>query len=304
MKCLLAVCILCFLTISGCKSGSSSDELRGSVSTTGVSATIQANLPRGSSHTQVAASVYEDGEKQPLVGGDVFTASSESASTVLRSIENLSGDYLSDLLTLNPGYGVDFEVVFDPQAAREDRWYPTDVLLVDPGPGDLIGYSAHIDFPPELQLSSPQRGERYLDRSDEIILGWNPSPDTEQIRITSIQQCEYANGALKWARTFTLPTDTGGHTIPISDVVPASGILNSVASIVGQLSVLLSSAITEGVTLGLVKAEPINMADYQIRYCTITLNVFREVSGQLGPGITGGYAIASTSDSVSVVLEL
>jgi len=303
MKNYLIGALLPVVIMSGCKSSNSNDSLRDPVSDTGISAAIQANLPLGAMQSQVAASVYKDGVKQPLVGGDIFKAYSESTSTILRSIENLSGDYVSELNTLNPGFGVNFEVEFDPQAAREDRWYPADTLVVDPGPSDLIGYSAHVDFPAELRLASPQAGEVYLDRSDQIMLSWNASADTEQIRITSIQQCDYPGGALEWARSFTYPTDTGTQSIPVGDLVPSTGLLNSVATIVGQLSVILSSLAIEAITYGLVDAKPINISGYQVQTCTITLTVFREVAGQLGAGVTGGYAIASTSDSVSVVFQ-
>lgn len=301
--------LLGITALVSCYQGSS-DNLRDPVSSTGVSATIQANLPLDSTQAQVAGSVFKDGKKQALVGGDVFKAYSESSSIIMRSIENLSGDYLAELTTINPGAGIEFVVTHDPEGAREDRWYPVDELLVDPGPGELVGNSVIVDFPDAIILANPGQGNVYSDRSDDIILNWGASPSTtDQIRVTTVQECHSATRSITWANTI-IPdftgagtTDTGTHTISVGSLVPDTGILNSVVGIVDQLSVIIVGSILEAYTYGLINAESISLDTFAVQYCDITITVFRELKGQLNSGISGGYAIGSTSDTVSVVFQ-
>lgn len=85
---------------------------------------------------------------------------------ILCLIENLSGDYVLELNIFNFGFGVNFEVEFDFQVVCEDCWYFVDMLVVDLGFSDLIGYLVYVDFFVELWLVSFQVGEVYFDCFD------------------------------------------------------------------------------------------------------------------------------------------
>ena len=125
--------LLCVLlpALTACYSGES-DSLRAPVSNEGVSVTIQANLPAGLLQANVAASYFQDGRKAALVAGDIIVAKSDTDSAILRSLQNLSGDYSTVVDLSDATAGIEFAVDFDPVAARADRWYPVDELLVDP----------------------------------------------------------------------------------------------------------------------------------------------------------------------------
>lgn len=303
LKC--GLLILSTLALTSCYTGSSPDSLRQAVSDVGVSAEVWGNLPYGSTEAQVAASVYRDGEKKALVGGDVVKAYSESSSAILRSIENLGGDYVAGLSVINRGAGVDFEVEHDPQGAREDRWYPTEELLVDPGPGELVGYNAQLDFPEPLILSDPADGTRYANRSDAITLNWTADPNAEQMRLTAVLTCNSESRSVSWARSQIIDNtgDPGTFSLTVGDLIPNTGLLTTVVDAVSQLSVIIASAIVSQYTYGLINPDPVQVESFAVTDCDISLTLFREVSGTLGDGITGGFAVASSSATINLVYE-
>ncbi|MEE2731914.1 MAG: hypothetical protein VYA55_13925 [Pseudomonadota bacterium] len=286
--------------LSACYSGSS-DSLRDPVSLEGFSATVQADLPAGAQVINVAASFYKDGRKQPLVGGDIIEAESDGDAVILRSLENLSGNYRSQLQTDDPAAGVTFTIVHDPEAAREDRWYPVDELLVDPGPGELVGLSTSINFPDPLVLDAPIGNEIYTDRSQDIMLTWATSPTTEQIRLATVQTCYSGERSLQWGTSAILgAADTGSHTINLGALIPSTNFINSVTNFIDQLSLIIVGSIIEAYSFGLISPQEIEMEAFELDYCTLSLTIFREISNELGAGISGGYAIGSTSDTVTV----
>lgn len=290
--------------LSACFQGES-DSLRNGVSSSGVSMEVWGNLPYGSSEAQVAASVYLDGSKKALVGGDVVKAYSESDETILRSIENLSGDYVSSLTVLNPMAGLEFEVDFDPEGAREDRWYPVDELLVDPGPGELVGYTSQLNFPAPILLNTPAQNTVYTSRSQDISLSWDVNISTEQMRMTAVRECHSGDRSVRWATSTIIDNsgDPGSYSRTISSLIPDTGLLTVALDALAQLSVIVVSAILESYTFGLIHPESISFDSFVIDYCDIDITLFREISGTLGPGVSGGNAIASTSETVHVIFD-
>ena len=291
------------LSLSSCYTGTS-DSLRDPVSQEGVSATVHADLPAGSGVVSVAASFYKDGVKQPLVGGDIITADSDIDTSILRSLENLSGNYLAQLDLIDEAAGIAFSIVHDPEAAREDRWYPLDELMVDPGPGDLVGYTTGINFPDPIMLDSPLSNEVYTSRSQDIILNWTASPSTEQVRFTTVQTCFSGERSIQWGTSSILGTaDNGTHTVSVGNLIPSTNFINTVTNFIDQLSLIIVSSIVEAYSFGLISSKEIEIESFQLDRCTISLTVFREISNELGAGITGGYAIGSTSDTVTVTFQ-
>ena len=104
--------------------------------------------------TQVAAAVFIDGNPVNLVGGDVFEASTGTESTLLLNKGYYEGSYSASLPNTSLSY-IFMEVVHVPIEARKERWYPVDLVNIDPGPGELVGTSATINFPPEIIITSP-----------------------------------------------------------------------------------------------------------------------------------------------------
>lgn len=299
----LPILLLPALLLSSCYS-SESDSLRGSVSNEGVSVTIQANLPANSVEANVAASYFQDGRKAALVGGDIVVAASDTDSAILRSLENLSGDYTSLVALTDSGQGIRFSVEFDPEAARADRWYPVDELIVDPGPGELIGYSTLVEFPDPIVLNSPLPNETYTDRNQDILMNWVTSPTSDQMRLTSVQTCYSDSRQIQWGTSTILAGgDNGSTDIRVGSLIPSSNFLNEITNRFTQLSVIIVSAILDTYSFGLIGRQDIEIETFDLEYCTISLTLFREIGNDLGADISGGYAIGSTSDTVTVVYQ-
>jgi len=299
------VLVIASLVCASCYTGSN-DSLREPVSQQGVSATIQANLPYGAMEAQVAASFYKDGRKQALVGGDIVVAYSDTElhAAILRSIENLGGDYIANIPVDDSEQGVEFSIEHDPVAAREDRWYPVDELLVDPGPGELVGYRFDVNFPSDIVLTSPLPSETYTDREQRILLNWNAETDSDQIRLTSVQTCFSGEHSVQWATSTIINSpDTGSHDIRVGSLIPSTTVVNAISDFFQQISVMIVSSVLEAYTFGLVSADDIDLGAYNLDYCTISLTVFREISNDLGAEMSGGYAIGSSSDTVTVRYE-
>lgn len=301
------VCALgALLALAGCYQGSS-DSLRDSVSASGVSVEIWGNLPFDGDSAQVAASVYLDADKKALVGGDVVKAYSESDSAILRSLENLSGDYSAEVAIINSGAGLHVAVEHDPVGAREDRWYPVDELLVDPGPGELVGYNVDLAFPAAvIRDPSPVNGTIYSDRADAIDLSWTVavSDPAQQMRMTAVRECFSGDRSVKWATSSVIGTgDPGSYSVTVGQLIPDTGLLTTALDFVAQLTVIIVGELLQEYTFGLLNPESISFDSFVIDHCDISITVFREIPGTLGPGISGGYAIASTSETFHLVFE-
>lgn len=293
----------CAVILCSCYTGGS-DSLRDPVAQDGISATVQANLPYGESRVDVVASFYKDGRKQPLVGGDVIIAGSDVDSVFLKSLQNLSGNYYSDLSISDSSAGVSFSIEYDPLEAQDDRWYPMDELLVDAGPGDLVGYTTAVAFPDPLMLTAPVGNEVYTDRSQDVVLTWNTSPTTEQLRLTTVQTCHSGERSIQWGTSRIItPAVAGTFSVNVGSLIPSTNFINVVSDFVDQLSVIVVGAILDAYSFGLIDEQDIKIESFDLDYCSITLTVFREISNDLGAGISGGYAIGSTSDTATVVYQ-
>lgn len=304
---------VCFsATLAGCgydSSNSASDTIRTGPSSTGVSAYVWGNLPNESSEAQVAASVFYEADKKALVGGDIIRAYSESSAATLRAFENLSGDYAASIDVLNPAQGIRFAVEHDPEVAREDRWYPVDELLVDPGPGNLVGYSAQLEFPAPLIVSSPTNFTEYRTRSDTITLVWEPDSSANQIRLTALSRCETIGYDVDWGFERLIATnqdadwDSGTYSLPVSDILAGTS-LNNAVGLFGNLALIIASLPIQLFSFTLFDTFlPVSLSDSSIERCDLYLTLFREVPGTLGPDVSGGYAIASTSQTIHITYD-
>ncbi|MDX1693515.1 MAG: hypothetical protein R3208_07105 [Ketobacteraceae bacterium] len=289
------------LLLAACFTGTGEkDQLRNPIAGSGISLGLQVNLPLGATRANAAAAIYEDGVRQPLVGGDFFVASSinQGDYSILKSLQNLSGDYEGSLNVLDENDQVIIATEYDPERAREDRWYPVDQLLIDPGPNeDLVGYSETFSFPQPLQNLAINQNE-FTSRADNITLTWEAG-DGDQITSNAVVTC-YSEGGKRYTYPIfnVLADDDGSYTLQVRDIIPNESIVNAVATLTHEVLTILSAAILEVVTYGLVDARDIPLSSFQLSYCDVDLTVFREVGFQLPMGVAGGFAIASTSDSV------
>lgn len=288
------------LMLSACGGTGKQDELREPVSQTGISVGLQVNLARGADVADAAASIYKDGKRQPLVGGDFFMARSSVDDAVLKSIENLSGNYLGSVSVAGLGDPVTLSTEYDPVRAREDRWYPVDELLIEPGPNlDLVGYSGEILFPAPLEITSA-RTATYTDRDDDIVLAWIPGNGTQMTANAVVTCVDNQN------RTYTYPRfnilgnvdGAGTFTLQVRDIVPNTNIINAIASLAHELSTLITAAVLHYYTAGLINATNIPLSTFVTQHCDVDLTLFREIGYPRPQNVAGGFVIGSTSDTV------
>lgn len=304
----LALVPLCALSASCFQGTGEQDELRDPIAQTGISVGLQVNLPAGSTNADAAATIYKDAVRQPLVGGDFFLAQSTVDEAVLKSLENLSGDYHGRFAVENAAQPVMLSTVYDPVRAREDRWYPVDQLLIDPGPNeDLVGYQASLSFPDPL-ANLRINGARSAvftnpNRSDSIALTWTAG-DGDQMTSNAVVTCRDGSG-----RTYTYPrfnvlgADDGSASLLVSSIIPNTNIINAVATLQHELVTLVTAALLEYYTYGLVSARDIPLSTFVVQSCSVDLTIFRETGFDLPVNVEGGFAIGSTSDTVQFTFQ-
>ncbi|MBM95739.1 MAG: hypothetical protein CMI09_07825 [Oceanospirillaceae bacterium] len=292
----VGVCVLqtaCF--------GSDDEKTQDGISDVGVSLIFHADLPRNHSYTNVAASVYWDGQIRPLVGGDLFIASTDSQEAVLRSEQNLSGFYQGQL-SLDPTQNeVSVEIMFDPQQAREERWYDTRELVVETNQGFLVGHHASAVFPVETRLTEPTANTRYRTRADDVVITWQVEDEEQNMRVATLQRCYDGNLSKTWTDTYR-SKDTGHMSIGLAGLIPSERTINRVDP-VDEFFQSIFVTFFEILTLGLVDVRADDNRDFRIDYCTVDIHLFREIPGTLSDSADGGKVTASTSDSVQVRYE-
>lgn len=294
------------LGASACSS--ESDELRDAIPQTGVAAAVQIDLPRDSQQAQVAATVYKDAVAQPLVGGDVLQARTDQSLVTLRALENLGGHYTGSLVVDHPDTPVDVAVNYDPQSSVEERWFGSDELLVEPGPGSLVGYAVTgMQFPAGIAFESPANRARYATRADEVMVNWTPVNAGDQVRLTASVACHYSERTVRYALTRNIGIEgedaaaDGSYSMIIDDFVEVAPLVATLASIEEYISVFVS-AIVFGLEPNefLAESEPV-MSPGQLDGCDIDLALLREKANPLPPEFSGGYAITSRSDTIRIV---
>lgn len=271
------------------------------VSNAGASLIVHADLPRNQSRANVAASVYWDGQIRPLVGGDLFIALTEDTRTALRAEENLSGFYQGQL-SLGPTRNeVQVEIQFDPQLAREGRWYDTRELVVETNQGFLVGHRASAVFPVETRLTEPMANTRYRTRADDVVITWQVEDEEQNMRVATLQRCYDGNLSKTWTDTYR-SKDTGHMSIGLADLIPSERTINRVDP-VDEFFQSIFVTFFEILTLGLLDVRDDDNRDFRIDYCTVDIHLFREIPGTLSDSADGGKVTASTSDSVQVRYE-
>lgn len=295
---LLAAAVLLF----GCDDSESKKKT--DISNEGVSLRIRADLPKDSSSASVAASAYLNGGLRPLVGGDQFYATNGDNEKALRYSEQVPGLYQNNLLSTQPDHTISVDTRFDPEAARAERWYPTDKLSVPASPGKLIGYKASGRFPPAIQISEPVNDTRYQSRSNDIIITWPTADKPYEAQVTLVSTCSSDQSQITATFTDNLKVaDSGSYTFPLSTVIPENlTIKESFArgSLFPELYGDLGVALLDILTLNLFNFKEEKPKSFTIERCDIELKLFRTQAGTLGDGVKGGAVVMSRSDAIKL----
>ncbi|MBQ0728677.1 MAG: hypothetical protein KBT77_15140 [Thalassolituus oleivorans] len=267
---------------------------------------VQADIPLGATYAKVAAVAYSEGESVQLIGGDVFSARTEAEEKILDRNEIFPGyvypkNYYRNTLTLNnPSTTLNINVVHAPQETRSDRWYPAEEVIVDTEPSKIVGYSASLSFPEEVEITSPQNNLVYTNRSDAFYLQWLGNP-ADKLRIISYQSCLSNNRSdpfRDWILYFEID-DNQSHNFTIGDFIPDESPIifdNSMEDLLTSFVQIFQNR--EMNVAGVFEANQASTKNFDITYCTIELNLVRQKIGSLENTINDGSILGSRSDQV------
>lgn len=183
-----ALCVLLFALITaGCEVDGDDNLPR--VPDQGLVMYAESNRHEDEGTAQIAAAVFRDGVPVDLVGGDVFEARTTTERILLKDRGAVTGSYAASLMVDDSVQNVFLNVVHEPLEAREDRWYPIDLLNTDPGPGELVGKSATVSFPPAVTITGPLPDAVFTSISDVINLSWVSIGEGDSMRLLAAVEC-------------------------------------------------------------------------------------------------------------------
>ncbi|MDH3638847.1 MAG: hypothetical protein OES09_10355, partial [Gammaproteobacteria bacterium] len=182
----------------------------------GLVVAVEANQHEDSDEVQIAAAVFRDGEPVNLVAGDVFKAVSGANEVLLLKRGNYKGSYAA---TLSADDLFSISIVHEPVDARDSRWYPVDVINVDPGPGELVGPAASVVFPPRISITGPTPLSVYTQSDETIDLTWVALNQDDTIKVRSAVNCSDGLATNTYGTELLLGDDDGLESITIDDFI-------------------------------------------------------------------------------------
>lgn len=291
-----------------CSKGS--DNLRTVIPPTGVAAAVQIDLPNDSRQAQLAATIYKNAVAQPLVGGDVLQARTDQSLATMHTLQNLSGHYTGTLFVDHADTPVDIAVNYDQAASAEERWFASDELLVDPGPGSLVGYAVDsMQFPPLITFESPAESDRYTTRADTVTVNWTPVDQGDQVRLTAAVACVAGTKTYRYGLAYNIGIEgedeaaAGGYSLTIEDLVNVAPVVATLDNVVEYISLFVTAVVLGMEPETLLKGEDLAVQPSEVKRCDIDLTLFREHSNPLPATFSGGYAITSRSDTIRIMYD-
>lgn len=272
----------------------------------GLVVAVEANQHESSDGVQIAAAVFRDGEPIDLVAGDVFKAVSGPNEVLLRNRGNYKGSYAATLSADDLSPGVSIDIVHEPLEARDGRWYPIDLINVDPGPGELVGPVASVFFPPEVSITGPSQSSVYTQADETIDLSWVALNQGDTMRVRSAVSCSDGLATNTYGVELLLGDDDGLESISIDDFIYDSTsdsiLLNFIIAAARAMLQQLLNDLSDGnidpdFLARLGTANPINSA------CDIQLFLFRSRDGIADPGFDNGAVAGSRSDEVTLLFR-
>jgi hypothetical protein len=298
--CRTGVFVLTFL-LAGCDIDSS-DNLPG-VPELGLFMSAEANQHEAEDEAQIAAAVFRDGQPVDLVGGDVFEASTSTDRILLKERGFFVGSYAASLPVDNSVQNVFINVVHEPVEAREDRWYPVDLLNIDPGPGELVGKSATVSFPPAVTITGPVADTVFNTIDSFIDLTWVAAGEGDSMRVMSAIECTDGLATSTYGTVVEIADDDGLEAISLDQFIydlngdpPVLRFISDAARALLQelLNDLSAGNIDPDFLARQAEANPVNSA------CEIRLFLQRQRDGQFDASFDSGRVVGSRSAEVVV----
>lgn len=292
--------MMAFALFGGCGDSTSSRSMV--IPGEGTYAWLQANLDE-QDNLQLAASVYDDGVKVDLVGGDVINASQGTQSIQLRGVSLRSGDYAGVIAAANDAEPVGFSIDYAPEQSRDDRWYPHDSLRVDPGAGALVGLQAQAMLPPRVEILAPASNTTVIGQATEFELAWEPAEAGDEMRLAGRVTCTGDGESLTYAVGYALGADDGSAVLLMSQFVAHDTLFELADALITSLVRILVEAMFDAFFMGLGDPEDQNPLPLVIERCDIDLVLLRERESEITEDFDNGLVIGSSSANLHIVYQ-
>ena len=251
---------------------------------------------------QIAAAVYKDGVAVNLVAGDVFEARTATARVLLKDRGFYDGSYAASLPVDDTVQDIFLNVVHEPVEAREDRWYPVDLVNIDPGPGELVGKSSTVSFPPGVTIKGPSAGSVYT-RIDEVIdLSWEKLEVGDNMRVLAAVECTDGLSSSSYGTMVDIIDDDGFQAIGLDQFIYDLD-TQPVLTFIGDAALVLLQELLNQLSAGqidpdyLVRKEDANPIESD---CEIRLFLQRQRKGEFDITFDAGNVVGSRSAEVTV----
>jgi len=261
---------------------------------------VGANQHNNIGSAEIAIAIFDDAIPVPLVGGDVVQASTSEDSILLLKDGIYIGSYAASLPNPANFNQVDFLVVHEPLEARQGRWYPVDLLNIDPGPGEFVGASASVILPPP-PLDLQTDNSNFMSINDSFTLSWSAETAGDIMKVRSAVSCFDDDNIYTYGTEAALidNTDDGSETIGLEQFIydindssepPFTFLLGqSRAALQELLNKLIDEGIAEDFFNSITLINPIDSS------CEIRLFLFRHRDGAFDSVETNGRIFGSRS---------
>lgn len=268
------------------------------------------NRHEGDDSAQVAAAVFNDGEPVNLVGGDLFEARTATERVLLKQGGPVTGSYAASL-PVDDGVDVFLDVVHLPVEAREDRWYPIDLLYTDPGPGELVGKSAMVSFPPAVTIA-PLSQTVYTSITDVIDISWDPVSAGDLMRVLAAVECTDGLATSSYGVVvdnevqLDMDLDDGSEVISLNKFIYDLDAGSDTLKFISDAALVLLQELLNQLSAGnidpdfLLKQREANPIEST---CEIRLFLQRQRPGRFDVTFDGGRVTGSSSAEVNVIYQ-
>ena len=268
----------------------------------------EANRHEAEDTAEVVAAVFNDGVAVNLVGGDVFEARTATERVLLTKRGFFDGSYAQSLPVDNSIQDVFFNVVHEPVEARESRWYPVDLIGIDPGPGELVGKSATVSFPQPVTITAPVTDTVYNSINDIIGLSWIAG-NGDDMRVLAAVACTDGLATSSYGVVIDkeviagMDVDDGVEGIPMDRIIYDSNEGFGTIKFVSDAALMLLQELLNQLSAGnidpdfLLKQRQANPIE---SICDIRLFLQRQLDGQFDITFDDGTVVGSTSAEITI----
>ena len=271
----------------------------------------EANRHEAEDTADVVAAVFNDGEAVNLVGGDVIEARTETERVLLTRAGFFDDSYAESLPVDNSVQDVFFNIVHEPMEARANRWYPIDMLNIDPGPGELVGKSSKVSFPQSVVIVAPVADTVYSNITDAVDLQWIAGFG-DRMRVLAAVECMDGLATSSYGVVVDeevepgMDLDDGSQAVLLDKFIYDLNLGSSTIKFISDAALALLQNLLNKLSAGNIdpdfllkkrEANPINSN------CEIRLFLQRQLKGQFDVAFDSGSVFGSTSAEVTVLYQ-